>query len=302
MQTKLVAQVPSDKQLVQRLGVPQQITRSGRNYVYIGQQSETVSRRQRAGIAIRAFIKTIPFGIGLFFKSTREDWKAVFTGKKIVAYYQEESPALNVFKQTIRADQPTQKQASQSSPSVGESMPKNEEAGSAQYIEGKKLYNEANRLRERGAALFKSAEEHLKEAADLGHAEAQYILAKIYEGGYGEVEKNQPLAFQLYQKSAEKGYPKAERALGRIYSTIYADSYGVNRDVKEAFKWYKKAADQGDTWSLLSVGNCYANGQGVEKDTQKAIKYYNQTLESPKGSRFELEINQAFENIYSQPK
>src|SRR5262245_53828453 len=46
----------------------------------------------------------------------------------------------------------------------------------------------------------------------------------------------------------------------------YDFGQGVARDHKEAFKWYKKAADKGHASALNNVGSMYQNGEGVEKD------------------------------------
>ncbi|MCC8020790.1 MAG: sel1 repeat family protein, partial [Akkermansia sp.] len=44
----------------------------------------------------------------------------------------------------------------------------------------------------------------------------------------------------------------------------YENGYGVERDMKEAAHWYRKAAEQGNAEAQYRLGVCYANGWGVE--------------------------------------
>jgi len=47
-----------------------------------------------------------------------------------------------------------------------------------------------------------------------------------------------------------------------------------SRDYKDAFEWFKKAAEDGDLLSLNNLGVMYEDGLGVERDKQKAFEYY----------------------------
>ena len=54
-------------------------------------------------------------------------------------------------------------------------------------------------------------------------------------------------------------------ALGSQYE--YGIGIAAGRvDYKEAAKWYRKAADQGDAWAQISLGDMYVTGRGVVKD------------------------------------
>jgi TPR repeat protein len=44
--------------------------------------------------------------------------------------------------------------------------------------------------------------------------------------------------------------------------------------MKEAFKYYKLSADQGNSSSQFNVGTCYENGDGVDINLEEAFKYY----------------------------
>ena len=45
--------------------------------------------------------------------------------------------------------------------------------------------------------------------------------------------------------------------------------------MSEAFKWYRKAAEQGDAGAQYGLGWCYENGSGVDKDLSEAFKWYS---------------------------
>lgn len=79
--------------------------------------------------------------------------------------------------------------------------------------------------------------------AESGEAEAQCLIANMYQGGYG-VEKNILIATQWYEKSANQGYGVASNNLGEIF---FAGEDNISPDREKAIFWYKKAEEQGFT-------------------------------------------------------
>lgn len=71
---------------------------------------------------------------------------------------------------------------------------------------------------------------------------------------------------------AEAGDPNAQYAVG----CRYYEGDGVDRDYREALKWYRMAAAQGHNSGLCDVAFCYRNGHGVRRDYAKAIPLYLQ--------------------------
>jgi TPR repeat protein len=55
----------------------------------------------------------------------------------------------------------------------------------------------------------------------------------------------------------------------------YAKGDGVPKDVAEAAKWHRKAAEQGDADAQFTLGVMYASGEGVVKDTVEAHAWWN---------------------------
>lgn len=71
--------------------------------------------------------------------------------------------------------------------------------------------------------------------------------------------------------------PKAEA--GDLVSQVelaqlYEKGTGAAKNVKEAAKWYEKAAEQGNLDAQLALGAIYFRGQSVPKDSREAAKYY----------------------------
>ena len=78
------------------------------------------------------------------------------------------------------------------------------------------------------------------QAAELGVREAQWLLARCYDEGFG-VERNEIRAISWHLKAGEQGYPPAQNHLG----SCYQNGDGVPQDGAEAVKWYHRAVEQG---------------------------------------------------------
>ena len=75
-------------------------------------------------------------------------------------------------------------------------------------------------------------------------------------------------AVKWYRKWAEQGNAAAQYRLGFAY--FYGA--GVEKDLVEAVKWYRKSADQGYTFSEVELGLAYLRGEGVAKDPVEGWK------------------------------
>lgn len=56
---------------------------------------------------------------------------------------------------------------------------------------------------------------------------------------------------------------------------MYCKGEGVTQDYKEAAKWYRKAAEQGNRWAQYSLGYLYDTGRGVLQDEIRAYALYS---------------------------
>lgn len=145
--------------------------------------------------------------------------------------------------------------------------------------------------------------ELLRQAVDLGHADAMYELGDCYFDGVG-VEKDLHAAFKLMQQAADLGHPMAAAALGVAYhdpgefknivteDEELAEKYLLiaaksgNSDAQlflshlydnqerydEAFIYANRAACFGNSDAQLYLGSFYFRGVGVEQDKSKAVE------------------------------
>ena len=85
---------------------------------------------------------------------------------------------------------------------------------------------------------------------------------------------------KLFQKLVSYASREGDSGVQHFLGLCYYTGIGVNRDRKEAFKWFMKAAEQNHPKAQLFVGNCYANGIGVETpDKTEALKWYIKAAE-----------------------
>lgn len=104
-------------------------------------------------------------------------------------------------------------------------------------------------------------------SAQQQYPPAQASLGVMYLLGYG-VSKDQGMALQYLTRAAEQGEPTAQCSLGRMYRR----GIGVQQDPAKAVQWLRKAADQGDPQGLLLLGVMYQQGEGVEQNLEKGFE------------------------------
>ncbi len=59
--------------------------------------------------------------------------------------------------------------------------------------------------------------------------------------------------------------------------TKYQQGKDVAKDERQAFAWYKAAADQGFSAAQLNVGRMLADGIGTKKDEALARQYFRKS-------------------------
>ena len=88
----------------------------------------------------------------------------------------------------------------------------------------------------------KLAIDYLKKSAEQGYAPALVDLGQAYWSGMIEdIPQDYNKAMERFLEAAEMGYPMAQIAIGRMYEY----GWGVEKDMKKAKEWYKKAENQG---------------------------------------------------------
>lgn len=111
--------------------------------------------------------------------------------------------------------------------------------------------------------------------AEQGDADAQREFGSLYEDGGYGVDKDPRQAVKWYRKAAEQGHAGGQVELGRCYE----EGIGVDKDPREAVTWYRKAAEQGYSDGQKHLGDCYRAGIGVDKDPLLAVKWYRKAAE-----------------------
>lgn len=66
---------------------------------------------------------------------------------------------------------------------------------------------------------------------------------------------------------------KQDEALAAL-GEVYYRGIGIHRDFKQAFRFYRKAADLGNASALRRLGSCYEQGCGTAKDIEAALVCY----------------------------
>lgn len=151
---------------------------------------------------------------------------------------------------------------------------------------------------------YKAAFPWLHKSAKQNNAKAQFSIGLMYKNGLG-VEKNSAEALKWIRKAAENNSADACFELAWIYQDgnlvehdneeyikwigKYADLSGqqyafaleyehgneyLKQNYTEAYKWYDKAAEKGDSRAMYKLGVFFYNGLGVAKDVSKAKTYW----------------------------
>ena len=162
----------------------------------------------------------------------------------------------------------------------------------------------------------------LQKAAEKDHVEAQFALGRMYRDGSG-VARDLSLAYKWLRAADLNGNRNIEASLREIAAAmseqewqqaeedalewalprlrnradsgdsqaqaqlglVYATGTGVERDDKEAFAWYSKAAAQANVEGIYAIGEFYATGRGVGLNYVEAAKWMRAAAEKgdPRG-------------------
>ena len=103
-------------------------------------------------------------------------------------------------------------------------------------------------------------------------------------------------AVKWYRLAADQGNASAQYNLGAMYE----NGQGVPQDYREAMKWYRLAANQGYPSAQNNLGAMYADGRGVPQDYKEAVKWYRLAAYEPvTPARLNI-LNDAFHAIREQ--
>jgi len=135
----------------------------------------------------------------------------------------------------------------------------------------------------RGVGVKKDNDEGLKwlrKAADQGEADAQAMLGDAYHNGWG-VAKDDKEAAKWLHKAVIQGNDHARGILLGSFARIDPTILERNaQEEKEYLESRRKRADQGDAFSQYNLGNAYHEGiEGVERDDKQAFIWWHKAAE-----------------------
>ena len=84
------------------------------------------------------------------------------------------------------------------------------------------------------------------------------------------------IIYETIEKAAEAGNAVSQFSLANINYPIGDPSFDESKgNLREALKWYQRAADQGDVDAMAVLGLAYFEGVGVRQDYVEAHSWYN---------------------------
>lgn len=106
-----------------------------------------------------------------------------------------------------------------------------------------------------------------------------YTVAQIYAMYYGAngMKPDRDRAARYARPFAEKGNVDCQMLLGNYYYSTKPMKYGMDgksqSDYRNAFYWYKRAAQAGNHKAMVFVSEMYRAGIGVEQNTREADRW-----------------------------
>ena len=114
-----------------------------------------------------------------------------------------------------------------------------------------------------------------QERAAQGDARVQLWLGSVHANGRMGVAKDEAEAVRWYRKAAEQGNTPAQMQLGMAY----INGKGIAKDAAEGVRWLRKAAEQGNALAQLALGGTYINGEGIAKDAAEGVRWLRKAAE-----------------------
>lgn len=109
-----------------------------------------------------------------------------------------------------------------------------------------------------------------KTAADAGDAYAQFRTGVIFEFGVGGFALDAREAIRYYKLAADQGNLKAVTNL----AMMYRKGEGIPADASEAVRLFKLAVTEGDMLAATNLGIMYLKGEGIPVDAPEAARLF----------------------------
>jgi TPR repeat protein len=98
---------------------------------------------------------------------------------------------------------------------------------------------------------------------------------------------------QMIRGAAIQGNPEAMILMGNMYR---AGRNGLKQNLSEALKWYKKAADQGNTEAMNTIGFMNLMGEGIQANYKLAMDWYRKAARA--GDPYAIKILREYKEVW----
>lgn len=130
--------------------------------------------------------------------------------------------------------------------------------------------SDGNKAKQNGESVAASINSFDNDTLVKVRTEAEYVIGKMLFDNK-KTYRDQDEALVYFMRAAERGHVDSQFYVGQYYEHKY--------DYKEAAKWYKKCAENGDVRAQNSLAIFYEKGRGVDKNLNEAIKWYKKAVE-----------------------
>lgn len=114
----------------------------------------------------------------------------------------------------------------------------------------------------------------LDNLANIGSAEAQVILGRLYFYGDG-VPQDYGAAFHWFKNASNLQNADAHLYLG----AMFYNGIGIDQNLSVANEWFKIAADRGNSKAQLHLGITQLIGEGGPKDERSGLEWITKSAE-----------------------
>jgi TPR repeat protein len=128
----------------------------------------------------------------------------------------------------------------------------------------------ANELRKELSSMSPSQLAEVRAKAEAGSARDQFRMGLAYEYGLAGVTRDLAEALRWHKRAAEQGIGVVESWIG----DFYYDGVGVKIDHAQALSWYRRASDHGHPLAMRFIGDFSLYGQGTARNQREAAAWY----------------------------
>lgn len=143
---------------------------------------------------------------------------------------------------------------------------------------------------------FHQGEQTLDVAGQLGDSYAYFFLAGHYQKIGNQAKSDEFLFLAVDGRfSIDEEEQVSEELVLRmaILGECFLNGVGIQKNLAEALRLLKLAANQGCTEAKYALGCCYERGVGIEKDVPQAISLYLEAAKDCVDAQQTLETNAA---------